>query len=367
MNILATALAVFALAPVTTAPLAEQAVGHGEARAAKSAERAAEKEERAARKEEHAAKKRHKGEHRARLRREEERELAERGEGSGEEEPASGMWVGLNAGGWGSVEFTDLKGAIGYVRLDNAPNIAPWTAAGLHVIDDISGPYNKSGVSALNAGKWAAGAVAFVKENPQVAAVEELNEPDGPWFWGTNAASSTNALAYAKLLETTYEQMVAAFGSKHPPLLAAYEAQSWGGQWWADLKNKAAVDGVVVHPYGGTGNRAASALGNRAQVEQAHAATGKPVYVTEVGWPTAVGQPPTGDSLQWSELQQAENIYNFIAWARHTGYVAAVTIYEYRDADDTPNDKYGVVTHAGVKKLGFYALKEAAAEQPFAP
>jgi hypothetical protein len=304
MNILATALAVFAFAPVTTAPMAEQALRH-------QAQQKTPHEKRI---------------HGKRLR-QQEREREEAGEGPGEEAPASGMWVGLNAGYWGTSERTDLKGTVGYVRLDTAPNISPWTVAGLKVIDDISGPYNKGGVSALNVSKWTATAVAFTKENPQVAAIEELNEPDGPWFWGANAANSTNAAAYAKLLEATYEQMVATFGSKHPVLLGAYEGQSWGGQWWADLKNKSAVDGVVVHPYGGNGNRTASALGNRAQVEQAHNATGKPVYVTEVGWPTAVGQPPTGDSLQWTELQQAENIYNFIAWARHTGYVAAVTIY----------------------------------------
>ena len=106
----------------------------------------------------------------------------------------------------------------------------------------------------------------------------------------------------------------------------------------------------MVHPYGGRGSRAQSALGNRGQVERAHSYTGKPVYVTEVGWPTATKFPPTGDSLQWTQPEQAANIYGFVNWARSTGYVGGVFIYGYRDAEANGPAEYGVVTHSGVKK-----------------
>jgi exo-beta-1,3-glucanase (GH17 family) len=77
-----------------------------------------------------------------------------------------------------------------------------------------------------------------------------------------------------------------------------------------------------------------------AGVTAAHTDTGKPVWITEVGWPTAVSQPATGDSLQWTELEQAQNIFNFVTWSAKTGYVAAVTIFGYRDYGT--NDWYGV-------------------------
>jgi len=111
---------------------------------------------------------------------------------------------------------------------------------------------------------------------------------------------------------------------------------------------------VSVHPYGGTGSRSESALGDRPQVVQAHEQTGLPVYITEVGWPTAVGQPATGDSLQWTEAEQAQNITSFIDWAKSTGYVADVTIFNYRDYGT--NNFYGIETSTGVHKLSYAAL-----------
>ena len=83
------------------------------------------------------------------------------------------------------------------------------------------------------------------------------------------------------------------------------------------------------------------------------------MYVTEIGWPTAVGMEPTGDSLQWSEQQQAQNITNFVNWARALGYVDDVTYFNY--ADYGPNDYYGIVNSSGtVHKLSYSALRNAA-------
>ena len=84
--------------------------------------------------------------------------------------------------------------------------------------------------------------------------------------------------------------------------------------------------------------------------KQAHAQHPNiPIYVTEVGWPTAVGQPSTGDSFQWTEAEQAQNITNFIDWAKGTGYIADVTIFNYRDYGT--NDWYGIESASGAHKL----------------
>ena len=58
------------------------------------------------------------------------------------------------------------------------------------------------------------------------------------------------------------------------------------------------------------------------EVEAIYAADKKPVYITEVGWPTCVVAgcaTHTGDSLEWTQQEQATNIYNFINWAREYG------------------------------------------------
>jgi hypothetical protein len=270
--------------------------------------------------------------------------------------PPPSMWIGLDVGGW--EPSADIAGAVSYVRVDTNASIAGWTAAGVKVINDMSGPYNAGGVRAINANQWAATAVAWYKANPAAAAIEVLNEPAGSWFWGSEAESPANEAAYANLLNVVHAAFVKEFGSARPLILGSYGNASafegeWGPAWWRDV-NHESVDGVTVHPYGGTDNRSASAEGNRAQVVQAHEQTGKPVYITEVGWPTAVGQPPTGDSLQWGEAEQAQNITSFIDWAKSTGYVASVTIFNYRDYGT--NDWYGIESLSGKHKLAYAAL-----------
>jgi hypothetical protein len=273
----------------------------------------------------------------------------------------SPMWVGVDVGGWPSQFAPDVAGAADYVRLDQPSSIAGWTAAGVKVIDVIDGPENSGGVSAINATEWAAGAVATVRANPAIAALEVLNEPGNQWMgWGSNAGDAANAAAYDHLLKVVHEAMVANFGSHYPPLLASYDGgegpTTWGEEMWAAEPNVGNyINGITLHTYGGNSNRTNSALGARDRVETAHAQHPNiPIYVTEVGWPTAVGQPPTGDSLQWTEAEQAANITNFITWAKATGYVADVTIFNYRDYGT--NDFYGIETAAGAHKLSYAAL-----------
>jgi hypothetical protein len=278
-----------------------------------------------------------------------------------EESKPGSMWVGVNGGGWGPSEPPEMAPMVKYVRLEsgNPKEFEAFQAAGINVDWDDFGPY-AHGVSSINAAEYAAHVVSAIEADPSIVSIEILNEPDGNWFWGEGASSKANAEAYARLLEAVYNKVKARFGAEHPLLLGAFEEGStWGDAWWNALKEKEAVGGVVVHPYGGTGNKAQSALGNRGQVERAHSYTGEPVYVTEVGWPTATKFPPTGDSLQWSQPEQAQNIYGFVNWARSTGYVGGVFIYGYHDAELNGPAEYGVVTHAGVKKAGWTALKQA--------
>jgi hypothetical protein len=268
--------------------------------------------------------------------------------------------VGINAGYWGACEPFDLRTAVEYVRLDTPSNISAWSNAGLKVIADESGPYDSSGVSGLDAHAYVERVVAFVKANPQVWAVEVLNEPGGQWFWGGSAESAANRTAYANLIISVHDALVAKFGAARPLILASYDgghdsSNAWGEAWSQNATALADADMITEHPYGGVGDRSSASLGDRANVQAAYAKTHKPIAITEVGFPT---KGPTGDSLKYTEGEQASSVAQIVAWARSTSYVKAITIYGYRDSGD--DGGYGLQRHDGTKKPAWLALEQAA-------
>jgi hypothetical protein len=268
--------------------------------------------------------------------------------------------VGLDGGVGGSCEPYELRTAAGYVRLDTPASIAPWTRAGLKVIADESGPYDSSGVSGLDARAYVERVVSFVEANPEVWAVEVLNEPGGPWFWGERAESQANRAAYANLIVAVHEALVARFGAKRPLVLASYDggdssSTAWGQGWAQNKSALADADMLTMHPYGGTEDHAKASLGDRANVAAAHAQTGKPIAITEVGFPT---EQATSDSMLYSEAEQANDVAGVVAWASKTGYVKAITIYGFRDGEPG-GPGYGLETFAGRRKPAWSAFVRA--------
>ncbi len=311
------------------------------------------------------------------------------GAGTGTGGATGPVAVGVNETGWGVPGAQDVGSAFGWDRLDTTVGEAPSDFFDNGVKVDVLIPgcnnacgdgsgvgYSGNGVSEINPTTWAANALSYYQSNCNAStadcpAIEVLNEPGGDWFWGGNADSQTNASAYAVLLQDTWTAFHNQYGANSPKILASYDggeagSVAWGQAVWAANPSVGNyVDGVTVHPYGGTGDASQSALGNRGDITAANQQTNKPVWVTEVGWPTAVGQPATGDSLQWTEQQQADNIYNFVTWAKSTGHVAGIMYFGYRDY--STNDWYGLErwnqggsTVNGSKKPGWYALQQAA-------
>ena len=286
-----------------------------------------------------------------------------------EEKPTGTMLVALNGGGWGGKEPADIAAAVHVVRFDTELSIGvleALKAAGLLIHCVFAGPYDEvNGVSGLDPDKWVEDALAYYEANltpAEAPIVEVLNEPAGTWFWGPNAGSAKNAIALRTLIQKFYEATHARYGSESPKIIASLEpVDSFGEKWWEpNVANY--LDGVVVHPYGGNDpeEKASSAEGNRRAVKEARQLTGNslPVYITEVGWPTATGQPSTGDSLQWTEAEQAANIRSFIRWARSTKYVAEVVYFCHHDFGT--NTWYGVVDLEGKHKPAYAALRAAA-------
>ncbi len=265
--------------------------------------------------------------------------------------------LGVNAGYWGPREAQDLGRVATVVRLTNPPRLTRWERAGLRVIADLSGPYTRAGVSGLDHAAYVARVVAFVKQNPHVLAIEVLNEPGGQWFWGAQAESAENRESYAQLLIEVHDALRRQFGARRPLELASWDGghdsgNAWGEAWSQNTTALADVDAVTNHPYGGTGTRGQAILGNRREVEADEAVSHKPIWITEVGFPTGNNK---GDSLLYSEAEQASAVGSFARWARATGYVAGVTFYGYRDAHD--GGGYGIETHHGHRKPAFAVLE----------
>ena len=298
-------------------------------------------------------------------RREEEKKRREEEEGGGE--PPERMVVGVDSGGWeGSSTFTDLaKGGVTYIRTSNAyaNQVEPEShAAGVHIATVVFG--TGGSIAAINPSGYAAEVKSYFARYGLDGAltVEVLNEPGNDGFW----SDPTDYTGYAKLAKAVHEALATLPAASRPVELCSWdggEASPYPDKQWGDGIRAAGAlpycDGVTVHPYGGKTGGDGGALGGRTDVELAHNESGKPVYVTEIGWPTAVGQPPTGDSQQWTEAQQAANITGFMKWADATGYVPMVIYFNY--VDYGTNDYYGIETAARKHKLGFAALAEASA------
>lgn len=272
-------------------------------------------------------------------------------------EPSGSMIVALDTGGWPAAFYADMAQAIKHLRVKSSELSSGAAEAKKVGLDYSSVIFGTGGtIGSIDPAKYSQEVVAACKAYP-IRAIEVLNEPGGSWFW----SDPTNYSAYFRLLKATHEAIAAA--GLQVKVLASWDGghaeplpQSVTfGRGWKTLGGLAYCDGVTVHPYGGGKGECGGALGDRKKIEAAHEESGKPVYITEVGFPTAVGQPATGDSQQWTEAQQGQNFQGLIEWCKAQGYVANLTAFNYRDYGT--NDFYGVETHAGARKPVFAVLK----------
>jgi hypothetical protein len=287
------------------------------------------------------------------------------------------MRVGLDAGGWAwSSAVKDVAGAVHFVRsgygnYNSDSQMQLLASNGITLMPLFRGG---SSIGAIDRTSFAGNVVNWFKRYGHGGTfwagktdlggttAEILNEPGNPYFW----SDPGNYSAYAGLIEAVQKALTVLPEADRPRLLVSYDG-GFGGDSYGRALVKTDPNllnlglGWTVHPYGGKSSTSSSALGNHPRVTEAYADTHQPVYVTEVGWPTAVGKEATGDSLQWSETQQATNIKEFVLWARSLGYVDAVIDFNY--ADYGTNNWYGIVDTTGTKhKLAYDTLKSLAAE-----
>lgn len=132
---------------------------------------------------------------------------------------------------------------------------------------------------------------AFWSAHPELTAepvdtYEIWNEPDNPAFWSPHPDASAYATLYARARDAIAAVQTGAHvivgGLTHPrAFLPAMLA--------ADPGLRGRIDGVAIHPYGGTPERVLGSVRGARLGLDALGLTGVPLYVTELGWTT---QPP---------------------------------------------------------------------------
>ena len=327
------------------------------------------------------------------------------------------MLVGVNEGtGHGTTGAQQAAAVGGFDRLDATSMNTSLIASTVKTFSD-NGVKVDLLIGSGSADSW----VSFYKNVCQVSGlqanecptVEIENEPD---------LNGVSPQTYAATLEADYKAFHAL--ASPPVVIGAYEGGStssftFGSTWWnynPDTgQNSSAymakyTDAVYVHPYGHHVNTSVcsspyntytlsgapcsvidSALGDRGAVIKVHSDTGKPIIITEVGWPAATSNGgnitsnsagATGDSYGWPYINcasspggtscsgggfsspqgdQCNNVYNFITWARNVGYVYGVTYFGINDYSSNGNVAYyGILDLSGNKKPAFNALAAAA-------
>ncbi len=264
----------------------------------------------------------------------------------------SGLIIGVDTGNWRGNLFNELSaGGIRNLRVSDLSSgaVAEVEAAGcsIAVLTFQAG----GTIAGRNPATYAAEVLAYARAHPEVQRIEVLNEPE-------LLPDSHNYVAYVALLKATHEALATLPAAERPKLLASWAPTYGFGKGWAAAGGLPYVDEVVVHAYGGGTGQHKGLEGARELVAQARTESGKPVAVTEVGWPTALGQPATGDSQQWSEAQQAAAITSFAAWAHTQPYISVVIFFNA--VDYGTNMWYGIERTNRSHKPSFNALALAA-------
>lgn len=142
-----------------------------------------------------------------------------------------------------------------------------------------------------------------------------------------------------------------------------------GDLFRADPRLEDVFDGVVSHPYGTgppthtDGDRRTQSLrldDLLAELDR-HGAHDRPVWVTEIGWPTCRVRPACTN-----EAGQANDLASFIHLAdtRWRDRVAAVYVYHLHDFQpgdpDDPQQHFGLLRLDGTRKPSWFAIRRAA-------
>jgi hypothetical protein len=185
---------------------------------------------------------------------------------------------------------------------------------------------------------------------------------------------------YARMAKAAGIAGRAADSSAQFLLAAETQAQKVGSSWvwWVDALYDAVpdlnryFDGVAVHPYGTdlsgvsfpTPGLAFNGYEQLRRVEAIrqefvrHDASNKPLWITEVGWPTCSSGSDRCTTTE-GQAQRLQTVFNY-AHTSWKSYLKAVFVYSYDDAhggSSDPEDNYGLAYNNGSPKPALSVFK----------
>ncbi|MGA2924503.1 MAG: hypothetical protein ABSG43_00705 [Solirubrobacteraceae bacterium] len=198
---------------------------------------------------------------------------------------------------------------------------------------------------------------------------EIWNEP----YYSNGNDGDYDPAAYANLVKAAAIAGRAVAPTAHFLLAAENEGEQVGSTWvwWVDALYQAVPDlnkyfnGIAVHPYGDdltnvtypTPGQAYNGYEQVRRIETIrqefvdHGAASKPLWITEIGWPTCT----SGSDRCTTPAGQAANlstVFNYVhtTWA---SYTQAIFVYSYDDCgtdSSNPEDDYGLAYNNDVPK-----------------
>ena len=203
-----------------------------------------------------------------------------------------------------------------------------------------------------------------------ITTFELWNEP----YYNNGNNGDYNPGRYARLVKAAGAAGHAADPSAKFLLAADNQCALVSGTWvwWIDALYQAVpdlnnyFDGIAVHPYGSdltnvqypTPGQAYNGYSQVRRLETIrqqfvnHGASDKPLWLTEIGWPTCTNG---GSDRCTTASGQATDIQTVFNYARSTWkpYVQAIFLYGYQDNNANtadPENDYGLVNHDGTPK-----------------
>jgi hypothetical protein len=191
----------------------------------------------------------------------------------------------------------------------------------------------------------------------RVHAWEIWNEPDVAFFWG--GRDGGDPVVYAEMLRRAHRA-----AKKADPnafiISGGVTGTERGANFIHRLLDQGAagyMDAVGIHGYisddGFDHNIYPDLIWPL--ISNARERSGKPIWVTEVGWNTAC----SGHLAACNENEQALRIIKNVTMLFAIGHVDVVSVFQFKDPGDNPN-YFGIVQNTGAKRQAYVALQTLA-------
>jgi hypothetical protein len=196
------------------------------------------------------------------------------------------------------------------------------------------------------------------------------DEPTGPFFWDDvppygGAPNAAYRGPYIKLLRAAHDTIKAA-DPRARVILAGLFGKSWfvlGFLYNFDRRVGRYFDAVAIHPFTARPENVRLIARLTRNVMNAHGDRRKPLFVTEMSWPSAAGRPNQNFGFEVSELEQAkrlERAYALLSGERRKLGIERVYWYDWT-GDDAGRESF---RYAGLRRYfagGFFSKPAFAA------